>query len=74
MSERIDAINLWELETRARELLPQMASDYYASGANDEITLRENRAWNSRSSPSDVFTLFCLIVYWAHLTETPFRR
>ena len=36
--------------------------------------LRENRAWNSRSSPSDVFTLFCLIVDWAHLTETPFRR
>ena len=42
MSERIDAINLWELETRARELLPQMAYDYYASGANDEITLRES--------------------------------
>ena len=31
-------------KTRARELLPQMAYDYYASGANDEITLRENRA------------------------------
>lgn len=27
----------------ARELLPQTAYDYYASGANDEITLRENR-------------------------------
>jgi isopentenyl diphosphate isomerase/L-lactate dehydrogenase-like FMN-dependent dehydrogenase len=44
MSEKIDAINLWELEERARELLPKMAYDYYASGANDEITLRENRA------------------------------
>ena len=44
MSERIEAINSWELEARARELLPQMAYDYYASGANDEITLRENRA------------------------------
>jgi 4-hydroxymandelate oxidase len=43
MSERIDAVNLRELEARARELLPQMAYDYYASGANDEITLRENR-------------------------------
>ena len=40
MSEKIDAINLWELEARARELLPKMAHDYYASGANDEITLR----------------------------------
>ena len=44
MIEKIDAINLWELEERARELLPKMAYDYYASGANDEITLRENRA------------------------------
>jgi isopentenyl diphosphate isomerase/L-lactate dehydrogenase-like FMN-dependent dehydrogenase len=44
MSEKkSDAINLWELEARARELLPQMGYDYYASGANDEITLRENR-------------------------------
>ena len=44
MSDKIDAINLWELEVRARELLSPMAHDYYASGANDEITLRENRA------------------------------
>ena len=41
--EQIEAINLFELETKARELLPQAAYDYYASGANDEITLRENR-------------------------------
>ena len=32
------------VRARARELLPQMSYDYYASGANDEITLRENRA------------------------------
>ncbi len=44
MSGKINAINLWELEARARELLPQMGYDYYASGANNEITLRENRA------------------------------
>lgn len=43
VSEKIEAINLFELETKARELLPQTAYDYYASGANDEITLRENR-------------------------------
>jgi isopentenyl diphosphate isomerase/L-lactate dehydrogenase-like FMN-dependent dehydrogenase len=29
-------------------LLPQIAYDYYASGANDEITLRENRAGANR--------------------------
>src|SRR5260370_16924859 len=28
---------------KARELVPQTAYDYYASGANDENTLRENR-------------------------------
>jgi isopentenyl diphosphate isomerase/L-lactate dehydrogenase-like FMN-dependent dehydrogenase len=43
MSETIQAINLRELEARACELLPQMFYDYYASGANDEVTLRENR-------------------------------
>jgi 4-hydroxymandelate oxidase len=39
----MEAINLLALEMRARELLPQTAYDYYAGGANDEITLRENR-------------------------------
>lgn len=44
MSESIDASNSGELEALARELLPEIAYDYFASGANDEITLRENRA------------------------------
>src|SRR5688500_7918466 len=37
-------INLAELETFAKERLDPAAYDYYASGADDEITLRENRA------------------------------
>jgi len=49
MGERIDAINLEELEERACKVLPQMAYDYYASGANDEITLRDNRTAYERS-------------------------
>ena len=44
VSEGIEAINLFELETKASKLLPQTEYDYFASGANDEITLRENRA------------------------------
>jgi 4-hydroxymandelate oxidase len=36
-------INLLELEQLAKQTLPQSAFDYYVSGANDEITLRENR-------------------------------
>ncbi|MCK6593128.1 MAG: alpha-hydroxy-acid oxidizing protein, partial [Polyangiaceae bacterium] len=37
-------INLFEFEVAACERLPTMCRDYYASGANDEVTLRENRA------------------------------
>jgi 4-hydroxymandelate oxidase len=43
VGKEIDAINLFELETMARELLPRTVYDHCASGANDEITLRENR-------------------------------
>jgi len=37
-------VNLLELEERARGKMPLMAYDYYAGGAEDEITLRANRA------------------------------
>ena len=40
----IDALNLHELEAQAHERLPQTASGYYASGAWDEVTLRDNAA------------------------------
>jgi 4-hydroxymandelate oxidase len=42
--ERIDAVNLAELEALAQAKLSKTAFDYYASGAHDEITLRENVA------------------------------
>lgn len=37
-------INLFEIEARARAALPQSAADYFAGGAEDEVTLRANRA------------------------------
>jgi 4-hydroxymandelate oxidase len=40
----MEAINLFDLEAAARELIPGEAWDYYASGAADEVTLRANRA------------------------------
>ena len=40
----MDVINLHELEALAKERLSPMAYDYYASGAHDELTLRENVA------------------------------
>jgi 4-hydroxymandelate oxidase len=40
----ITALNLFDLEQLAREKLPRIACDYFASGAWDEVTLRENRA------------------------------
>lgn len=38
-----EPINLFEFEELARKHISKMAYDYYASGANDEVTLRENR-------------------------------
>jgi 4-hydroxymandelate oxidase len=40
----VAALNLFELEAVARDQVEPSAWDYYASGANDEVTLRENRA------------------------------
>ncbi len=39
-----DWINLLELEALAQQRMSRMAFDYYAGGAEDEVTLRENRA------------------------------
>lgn len=43
MSSLIKPINLFDYETLAKQHLSQMAWDYYASGAWDQVTLRENR-------------------------------
>lgn len=45
-----DAVNLDDLEALARERLTPMAYEYYAGGAGDEVTLRENRAAFARRS------------------------
>jgi 4-hydroxymandelate oxidase len=37
-------VSVWEYEDRARDVLTQQAYDYYAGGAEEEWTLRENRA------------------------------
>jgi 4-hydroxymandelate oxidase len=44
MTNLVKPINLFEYERLANQYLSQMALDYYASGAWDEITLRDNRA------------------------------
>lgn len=41
-------LNVAEYERYAKEVLPKNAHDYYASGSNDMITLRENRDAFSR--------------------------
>ncbi len=40
----MDAINVFDLERLAAERITKPAWDYYRSGANDELTLRDNRA------------------------------
>jgi 4-hydroxymandelate oxidase len=39
----MELFNLAEYEAAARRILPQMAFDYIDGGADDEVTLRENR-------------------------------
>ncbi len=39
-----ELINLFEFEAAAQACLPQLAWDYFSSGAHDEITLRDNHA------------------------------
>jgi 4-hydroxymandelate oxidase len=46
----MEPVNLFELEAAAREKLSRESFDYYASGAQDEVTLRENRAAYDRIS------------------------
>ena len=42
--DKNELINVFDYEAAAGEVLPRMIFDYYRSGANDEITLRENHA------------------------------
>ncbi|HEX6051460.1 MAG TPA: alpha-hydroxy acid oxidase [Gemmatimonadaceae bacterium] len=44
MSDGIPFLNLAEIEAAARERLTALAYEYYAGGANDEVTVRENRS------------------------------
>lgn len=43
MSDLAQLIEVMDFEAVAREKISKMAYDYYASGANDQITLHENR-------------------------------
>ncbi len=42
--DKREFVNIFDFETAAHTKLPKVAYDYYASGASDEITLRENHA------------------------------
>ncbi len=44
MRSLADYVNVFDFEPVARDRLSELAFAYYASGANDEITVRENRA------------------------------
>jgi 4-hydroxymandelate oxidase len=44
MERTMAFVNLTDLETAARDLLPKPVFDYYCGGSHDEITLRENPA------------------------------
>jgi len=44
MSDGVPFLNLAEIEAAARERLTTLAYEYYVGGANDEVTVRENRS------------------------------
>src|SRR5688500_9523420 len=44
MNSSIPHLNLADVEAAARERLTALAYEYYVGGANDEVTVRENRA------------------------------
>ena len=46
----IEPVNVFDFEAVARERISPEAYDYYAGGAHDEVTLRENRAAYDRLS------------------------
>jgi 4-hydroxymandelate oxidase len=44
LSDGVPFLNLAEIEAAARERLTALAYEYYVGGANDEVTVRENRS------------------------------
>jgi len=50
MADGVPFLNLTEIELAARERLAPLAYEYYVGGANDEVTIRENRAAFERLS------------------------
>jgi 4-hydroxymandelate oxidase len=44
MADGVPFLNLAEIELAARERLTPLAYEYYVGGANDEVTIRENRS------------------------------
>jgi 4-hydroxymandelate oxidase len=44
VADQTPFLNLAEIEAAARERITTLAYDYYVGGANDEVTVRENRA------------------------------
>ena len=50
MADGVPFLNLAEIELAARERLTPLAYEYYVGGANDEVTVRENRAAFERLS------------------------
>jgi 4-hydroxymandelate oxidase len=50
MADGVPFLNLAEIERAARERLAPLAYEYYVGGANDEVTIRENRAAFERLS------------------------
>ena len=56
----VDMINIYDFEGLARKTMVKEAWDYYSSGADDEVTLRENHTAFQRVSHS-VYLVFIVL-------------
>jgi L-lactate dehydrogenase (cytochrome) len=50
MLTQLDMLNVYDFEGIARKTMAKEAWDYYSSGADDEVTLRENHTAFQRVS------------------------
>ncbi|KYQ88807.1 hydroxyacid oxidase [Tieghemostelium lacteum] len=69
-------INVEDFQKEAKNILPKMAYDYYASGSNDQITLKENESYFDRikltpRSLVDVSRVSTKINILGHQLNTP---
>lgn len=68
LSKKMEITNVMEYQEIAKQKLPKMVYDYYASGAEDQWTLHENRNAFSRIQWAYLSLFYCYLPsFWLQL-------